>query len=418
MGFVKLIRSVFFVSILFLSLHSETFAQSQTTSTQTQQQQKQQTQKQQAVQKSDVNSSSIVYTAEKCNERRDFLPTCTSLSVNARCSRELTDLCCGCQSTWLVSLPYCSFSLLAFPLPTPINTPIATPTPIGGNPSSPDSPAGTTVSGYTCNAGVTSFFLEGKPAAGTSQTYDWSFTCRDSQGNENLEKVSGAVVRLTDSGKTLSVVLPTPATSNEIVCSSEFKVFKNGVLEQSYKGTVLVTSCELGCTSKDQYPSLIEMDGIGALQRKLGASAIALMLKAKTINKKKATTLRKELGANYIKVWSSTWTMPLVVAQCNNAVLCSSENQESKHSTYLANVATADVFLKKLLRTKRNLTAKQLKQLKAMKTKADKAQRAALARVATLSDTSSVCSAAVDVRLSPIQSTLFNTSVKKYDALF
>ncbi len=331
------------------------------------------------------------YHAVECEDKRDYLATCSALESTAKCSRQLTELCCSCQSTWQMSIAYCSFSYNSLAAPTP-----------GTSDSRPPKqlPEGTTVSKQSCDSGITSFLIEGHPKEGSGLSYEWLFTCHDSAGNQGIELLPASSVVKTDGGRSLTVSLPTPGISTEYVCLAEFQIFRNGVQASSYKSSLLVTSCELGCSSSDLQPALLSMDSVGADQKRIGRTAIGILKKAGQLSKKKQNTFTEGINSNYIAVWNSTWAIPVVAAQCQNVTHCQIQSLSESRKLYEDNVKKAHSLLKKILKSNSKMSSHDVQRLKALKIKADKAQQAGLKMVATLPSVTSVCQAPLSARLS------------------
>ncbi len=304
-----------------------------------------------------------------CQDRIGYLSTCRSISVTDQCSQQLMRTCCGCQTTWDFSFPFCSFQPNLVPLPptptpivpTPTPLPTATSTPVPQSPQPPllpDAGLSPVVSrkGIECRVQVldaqsyclspeVKLLVDGsksKLASKGKLSYTWELNC--SQGAENYapqictKNCGGFFIGLKPSQAVLAV--NEPQLGQELRCDVALTVKgkkeAKGTLSARCGTSVLINNCQLGCNSRDLHEHLIQLEKFAFEQRKNLDALTKLMKKAGVSGKlvKSASTEAKKL---FDASKSAVWAIPVLMKNCQNQAACAGFDHSNVIAEYSRN---------------------------------------------------------------------------------
>jgi hypothetical protein len=156
---------------------------------------------------------------------------------------------------------------------------------------------------------------------------------------------------------------------------------------------LLISSCDLGCTSQDLEQVLLELDGGLHAQRATVEQAVRL-LRSVTGNKKAGVKESKEAQALFTAGWTLVWSFPTVVQSCTNTTACVTISNAGFLSDYTATATELDSITDRVLRRVRALAkgrAKFLRSAKAIEKTADKRLAFSLTEVKDVPLTRSSC---------------------------
>jgi hypothetical protein len=385
-----------------------------------------------------------------CLEKQDFIPICSELTQQSRCSRELTRTCCECAPVWRATFEYCSFSLTLYPTPpapTPTATPTATPTvslpdsptatpsplvpvdpsatpsasptapagPDGPTPGFPENPPEIERGGLRCaldvmpaqsscdKAGHT-MLLSGQRSLASDSTeleHSWQLDCGARGAALGAKLVTSAQDGSTLEAGLARLALAEPPRLNEVWCKIVLTVQRKPEvsgktapakqLSSLSCGTVLLlNACELGCQSSYQPHKLVALDGHAAQQQRLvlrAANSLAKLPGMRGLARRHKADARRL----YLESWQLVWTVPVLTKVCSNSVICSADVAGSELESYRKNAAAFATIARAI--------ARKLRGLRALPERVANAQRTAR-RVAGLTKRSLAESQQVEARAS------------------